>query len=589
MNKVKANIFVMTSQQANRIIALVALLFFASHFVAAQDIRRRIYDAPRKVMTEINRTKHDYETLTRMLSSTKRTLNPAVDTSDAITWSKKPYVPNSGMIHDYKHVYSFLHSQQEYTFKRDYDLKSIQWDSVNNLFYKNIGKKDTLNNNYEVIGWHPHWMGDTYKYYNYNLLSMISFYSYDIDPNTGSPWNPDVIDQLKKSSLPDSAARYGTKVLISVTSLERDNNHVFLSDEYVQDQFIFEILELLDEKKGRFAGIDLDFEEIDPKDGDRFTHFVKKLNSRLTTQGYLLILDIPYYNEGNVFDYRQLKDHVTYFNIMGYDFSGAHSVYPGSISPLRALDTQPSLETAVNDMLNLGVSGQQIILSLPLYGVSWNITNLEVGKASDYEESLPYYQVMSNYKTEYNPFYDPFSASFFFIVNENGKKKMCWFENEISLQAKFEWAKTKNLKGVGLWALGYERGAPEIWKEVSKSFGADSLSVISYTSKLTGPYGIVKDIIKYKKVIGLAFLVFSGFIILGFVLSLKDWRVRQVLFEKQSFRFVYSLVMLMLWVIGIKWFWFSESQFNVLIGLVLGGGTVLLINMTFTSYRNKLK
>jgi len=571
------------------IVFVLLLLITNSSSLYGQDIRRKIYDVQRKAMTEISRTKRDYNAIKNLLSSSKRTVNSNVDTSNEVTWAKMPYIPNSGMIHDYKYTFSFLHSQQELTFKKDNDLKSIVWDSVNNLYYKNIGSKDTLDSQYEVIGWHPHWMGESYKNYNYRLLSMISFYSYDIDPNTGSSWNPEVIDQLKKSSLPDSAARYGTKTLISVTSLEKENNRIFLSDEYVQDQFIFEILSLLNETKGRFAGIDLDFEEIDPIYRDNFTHFVKKLNSRLRGDGYLLILDVPYFNDGNVFDFKQLKDHVTYFNIMGYDFSGAHSTYPGSISPLRSLDTQPSLETSVNDLLNLDVPGKQIILSLPLYGVSWNITNLKSGQASFYEESLPYYQIMSNYKTEYNPYYDPFSASFFFVVSENNKDKICWYENEISLQTKFEWIKAKNLKGVGLWALGYDQGAPEIWRGVSKSFGADSLSMIDYKSKLSGPYGIVKDIVRYKKLIGLAFIVFSGFVLLGFALSLKDWRVRQVLFEKQSFRTVYSLVFLILLMIGIKWFWYINSQWNILIGLVIGGGVVLLINILFTNYRRKLK
>ena len=75
-----------------------------------------------------------------------------------------------------------------------------------------------------------------------------------------------------------------------------------------------------------------------------------------------------------MFDYKALAGHVWYFNIMGYDFSGEHSAYPGSVAPINALTNQPSLETAVNDFLNLEISGQQIILSLPLYGVTWDVT-----------------------------------------------------------------------------------------------------------------------------------------------------------------------------------------------------------------------
>jgi len=628
LNQMKLNEFpqLMSRAKTCRILCLLAM-FILSGLTSYGQVRKSIYGAKRKIRTEINRTKRDFRGLDKALSSNKRTVDSSLDTADVIMWSMKPHIPNSGMIHDYQYVYNFLHTQQEYTFPLDYDLKSIEWDSINNLFYKNIGGSYKLDDNVEVIGWHPHWMGDAYKYYNYKLLSMISFYSYDIDPYTGSYWNPEVIEQLRNSSLPDSAAKYGTKLLISVTSLDKEYNSIFLGNELAQDQFIYEILELLREREGMFAGIDLNFEEIDPDNRDDFTHFVKKLNAQLINNDYMLILDVPYFNDGNVLDYNELKNHVVYFNIMGYDFSGVHSTYPGSISPLQAMDTQPSLETSVNDFFNDGIDGQQIILSLPLYGVTWDITNLEKGNVSFYEKSLPYYQVISNYETEYNPYYDAFSSSFFFVINENGRKMMCWYENEISLEIKFRWAKEKNLKGIGLWALGYSQGAPEIWQGVADNFGADSLVVISpVSSELSGPYGIVRDIIKYKKVIGLGFLVFAGFVVLGFVLSLKDWRVREILFQKQSFRVVYSLVFITLVVFGIQWLWTEDHLFqtkrnmeivqaeqfqqageldkavslyesilktypawNLIIGIVFGAIAVLLINMAFTRYRKLLK
>lgn len=555
-----------------------------------KEVRKSIYSAKRKIRTEVNRTKRDFRGVDRALSSSKRTLDSSMDTADVITWSMKPYIPNSGMIHDYQHVYTFLHSKQEYTFPRDLDLKSIHWDSINNVFYKNIGKDRGLKEDAEVIGWHPHWMGDSYKYYNYKLLSMISYYSYDINPNTGSYWNPEIIEQLRNSSMPDSAAKYGTETLISVTSLGRENNKKFLNNELAQEQFFHQIINLLDEKKGKFSGIDLNFEEIDPADKDKFTSFVKQLSARLTTNDYFLILDVPYFNDQSVFDYQALKNYVKYFNIMGYDFSGEQSVYPGSVSPLRALDNKPSLETAVNDFLNLEISGQKIILSLPLYGVTWDASTLENGKVPIYEKTLPYYKIESSYGVEYNPFYDALSGSFFFHMKEEGEgTKICWYESDVSLDMKFTWAKGKELKGVGLWAMGYDQGAPEVWKVVADNFAKDSLVAIKpIKTELSGPYGVVSDIIKYKKVIGVSFLVFSSFIVLGFVFALRDWRVREILFQNQSFRAIYSIVFLILAIIGIEW-WFKGSQSNLIFGLLIGAIGVLIINILFTKYRDVLK
>jgi spore germination protein YaaH len=577
------------------------ILFFRKHTLflivllismlpaSAQNIRNKVFDAQRKVMMEVTRGQRDMQQVGRLFSSVRRNVNAQTDTAEKVIWTKKPYVPNSGMIRDYEFVYSFLHRNQEYTFKRDYDLKSIEWDSVNNLFYKNRGARDSLNPAYQVIGWHPSWSGDAYKYYNYRLLSMISFYSFDINPSTGGAWNPDDIEILRTSAMPDSAARHGTKVLISVTSLQRENNHIFLSDEFSRNQFMEEIMALLDERKGRFAGIDLDFEEIDPADRNLFTEFVKSLSARLTAGGYLLILNVPYYNAGNIIDYPVLKEFVSYFNVMAYDFSGAHSLYPGSISPLRSLETQPSLETAVNDLLNAEVDSRKIILSLPLFGASWDITDVQSGQQPTYLESLPYYQVISNYGALYNPFFDSFSSSSFFLVPKEDRTIICWYENENSLGLKFEWAKAKNLGGIGLWALGYDKGAAEIWGSVSRSFAIDSLTVIPYESKLSGPFGLVKEIVTYKKVIGLTLLVFAIFLVLGFITSLYDWQVRQVLFSEQSFRVIYSLAFLVFFLLGVWWLGFPASSWNLVFGLLIGGGLVVLVNTFFSEYRKRLK
>lgn len=149
-----------------RIVFIMVFILVKLIPAAAQDLRNKVFDVQRKAMMEVSRNQRDMDQLGRLFSSVRRKFNSATDTTDKIIWTKMPYVPNSGMIRDYEYVYTFLHRNQEYTFKRDYDLKSIEWDSVNNQFYKNRGARDTLNPEYQVIGWHPSWMGDTYKYYN---------------------------------------------------------------------------------------------------------------------------------------------------------------------------------------------------------------------------------------------------------------------------------------------------------------------------------------------------------------------------------------------------------------------------------------
>ena len=76
-----------------------------------------------------------------------------------------------------------------------------------------------------------------------------------------------------------------------------------------------------------------------------------------------------------------------------------------------------------------------------------------------------------------------------------------------------DWIKSKNLRGVGLWAMGYSQGSIDIWQGISKSFGVDSLvKTEPIKSSLSGPYGLALSIHNNKKIIGLGFLIFVGFV-----------------------------------------------------------------------------
>lgn len=568
-------------------IALVQLPF-SSQSQGLQDIRKGLQGAKR----EVSKTKRDVNQVKKLFSQKKRTVDPATDTSSTINWSMQPYVPNSGMIKDYEFIYTFLHKKQEYSFKKDSDLISLEYDSIHHEFYKNIGEGQKLKDGVEVIGWHPYWEGENYKNYNFKMLSIISYYSYDINAGTGSPNNQEVIDQLLQSSLPDSALKYGVKLYLSVTSFGAEANKRFLRDQVTRELFIDEVMDILQTNTSVFGGVDLNFEEINAEDKDYFTKFVKELNVRLSDFGFEIILDVPYFNHNNIIDYYALSGSVKYFNIMGYDFSGEHSIYPGSISPLHGLVNQPSLESAVHDFLNLNISPQKLILSLPLYGVSWDISDLSKGLTADYKESLPYYKIKAQFSSEYYPFYDPLSASFFYMKeddNEDSAKIVCWFENETSLDLKMSWAQDMQLKGIGLWALGYENGAPEIWQTIQKNYGQTLVPIEPSETKLSGPYGLAKTVITYQKQIGFGFLIFVAFVLMGFLYSLRDWRVREILFQSQFFRGAYSIFLLLLAIYGIQWWWNGNAEWKLVIGMLIGAAIVAVVNWLFTKYRNDLK
>ena len=559
--------------------------------VHAQDPIRKVENQLRKYRNRYRRSKRSLDRAKKALASQKRTVDNKNDTSEIITWQKGSFTPNSGLIYDYDYIFSFLHKEETLTFSKDPSTRFILWDSLNNVFYKNSANSQVLKEGVEVMGWHPYWMEDAYQYYNYDLLSIISYYSYDINPETGLAWEQEIMDDLFKSALLDSADSSNTRVFISVTSYTEDNNKQFLSNKQAQYDFGENIIGILNKRKEVLAGVDLDFEEIREADKDLFTEFVITLSAKLKNAGFSLILDVPFFDQMKVYDFAELQGHVEYFNIMGYDFHGEYSDYPGSVAPLRTLENKPSLETAVNDILKTGVPGEQVILTLPLYGVTWDISNLDKGKSAVFDASIPYYDILAEYDNRYNPFYDPLSASMFYLTEEGGARKMCWFENETSFDLKFKWLmEEKGLKGAGIWALGYARGDNRIWKTIEKNFCKDSLEIITPIATVySGPYGLTKSIVKNKRAIGSAFLIFSGFFILGLIGSLRDWRVREILFKQQSFRAVYSMSCVILIIIALKWLLLDSTPWLYVLLPVSTAVGIFLINLVFSRYRKNLK
>jgi hypothetical protein len=46
-----------------------------------------------------------------------------------------------------------------------------------------------------------------------------------------------------------------------------------------------------------------------------------------------------------------------------------------------------------------------------------------------------------------------------------------WFENSETLSEKYRWVLRNRLGGVGIWALGYDNGYPELWQSLRENFG----------------------------------------------------------------------------------------------------------------------
>ncbi|MGB0931252.1 MAG: OmpA family protein, partial [Chitinophagales bacterium] len=224
-----------------------------------------------------------------------------------------PDTTQENLITKYYHLYRILHQEQQEAFE----------DDTLNIQRRQFITTDTLADGIEVFGWHPYWMGDAYKSYSYNLLSTIAYFSYDVDPTTGSYRTDEAINDWKTTALVDSAKASGSKILLTVTNHGYFNNKQLLDNEQAQNVLIDSLVSLVSLRGG--DGVDIDFEVIPKGYKDKLTKFIQRLSSTLKAKNAsnIISVDLPAVDHFDSFDITALDKYVDLFVIMGYDYHGA--------------------------------------------------------------------------------------------------------------------------------------------------------------------------------------------------------------------------------------------------------------------------
>ncbi len=359
----------------------------------------------------------------------------------------------------------------------DINLKTeAQWDSVNEL--KKHYKHESgyrRHKDYKTFGWHMYSEGSAYKNYDFSLLWGISYFSYTINPRTGSYHE---IHQWKTTNLVDSAKANNCKVFLSVTNFGAKNNATFLANPKAQETLIDSVSALL--KLRDADGVNIDFEGVSKKNKQEFSNFLVNLSTKLRNDNSKYQISLALYAvDGNrIFDIKTIDPYINFYTMMGYDYYGSFSHHAGPIAPLKSSTTwgKNSLEHSVNYYIEQGVQPSKLIVGLPYYGGEWQ-TNTESipGKVIKFTNHYTYDQIKKKINSlRLTPTYDANSATAYVVYKDTqGKDKQIWFDDSLSLSSKYDWMKSKNIAGIGIWALGYDRENKELWELLADKFGQE--------------------------------------------------------------------------------------------------------------------
>ncbi|WP_311079859.1 glycosyl hydrolase family 18 protein [Paenibacillus polymyxa] len=197
-------------------------------------------------------------------------------------------------------------------------------------------------------------------------------------------------------------------------------------------------------------GINIDFENVHTKDGPNVTQFLRELKPMAREHDLILSIDVTPKSQSEMWsaflDRKSLGTITDYLMVMAYDEHWAASPKAGSVASL------PWTEASIKRIIQEDeVQPQKVILGIPLYTRVWSETPKE-GKIKVTSKSLGMKSaagIIVEFKLK--PKFRAAEGQNYVEFTEDGVVKKIWLEDQVSLKARVELAKSLKLGGIGAW------------------------------------------------------------------------------------------------------------------------------------------
>ncbi|OGV97302.1 hypothetical protein A2W24_06360 [Microgenomates group bacterium RBG_16_45_19] len=219
-------------------------------------------------------------------------------------------------------------------------------------------------------------------------------------------------------------------------------------------------------------GLNLDFEPSTATDAatiNAFTVFVQKLK----TENSKLKISIDIYpsaaSSPKLWDLASLKTASDYFIIMAYDYTQANSLAAGPIAPLYPSPlSRHAIMPNLQEITQL-VAPHQLLLGLPLYGYEWSTLDTSLYAPARRSGQLATLQRLSRHLPVSLILTNPQTLSSRLVLTSDDAVSQIYFDDLAAFTHKAALVKNGGLRGVALWAIGYE-GPVDIWSALAAGF-----------------------------------------------------------------------------------------------------------------------
>ena len=329
-----------------------------------------------------------------------------------------------------------------------------------------------------VVGFLPFWLIDKAQADYSPYITLLSYFNITIDsdgtiqkytaPGQSDPgWHA-----LYTGKIDDYLANAKAKGIgLSLTVFSGDDEKInkFLEDPSQSAQNLVTEISPIMSQYG-FSDLNLDIEKVaeaSPEARMKYTSFVSEVRSILDKNISITVdvSPIAFVKNKNLSDPKSLATVVDYVVLMDYDFHNPGSFVTGPVSPESGAGTVSEFDTesAVQAALTI-IPASKLILAVPLYGYSWETIN-----PSPRSAVLPAsaYSISSRAVEDFLATCASCSAEFdktdgeshiIYKDQDTNTYHQIFYPDKVSTQAKVDFAKSQNLGGMALWALGYEDG-----------------------------------------------------------------------------------------------------------------------------------
>ena len=248
-----------------------------------------------------------------------------------------------------------------------------------------------------------------------------------------------------------------------------------LMDANIRDHIIDQIMDMI--IRYNWDGINIDYEEVWPAEGEHFIQFLRELSVPMREAGVVLSAAVFSPIPANLWwNYYEIGHAVDFLTIMAYDEHWGGSPVAGSVSSFTFV------QDAVINMMNENVPSEQIVIGLPTYVRIWTEEfNIAAGQWQlvTAESNAPTPRTRAVGMAHAREFIESrggvfewdytirqYYASYYFTHNDVEMRNRVWLGCMRSTSEKLSLIRQHNLGGVVWWQKGLE--LPSMWAEVDR-------------------------------------------------------------------------------------------------------------------------